>query len=231
MKLIRAILLVFIICPAYGFDLLIPKRLTSYKISDYVKLVTIPAFEEAGIKVNPVYLSEAEINGRIKQGNYDGLFGKIDDGGGISYSVQIPYPIVKKLETSSYSLKSAPKNKKIIKVGVIKGVLAHSKAVIMNRSLFSRIKYYKTYSEVIEALLKGEIDQFLMSQLEYIHEVAPKNKKLIKKSSKSLYSTAIFSYIHERHKEKLESINMAFKTKDEEGILNYPDFIKKYYQK
>ena len=231
MKSISILLLILFINPAFSFELLVPKRLGSYKISNYLKEVIIPAYQEVGIKVVPVFLRENEINQRIKKGNYDALYGKLDDGNGINYSLQIPLPIVDNLETYAYKLKTAPKNKKIIKVGAIKGVMAHSKAIITNRSLFSKVEYFKNYKEVIKALLAGEIDQLLMSQLEFEHEVSIKNRELIIRTSDSLYTTRIFSYLHQKHQDKLEALTLAYKKKNEIGILKYTDYIKKFHKK
>jgi hypothetical protein len=186
------------------------------------------AYQKVGIEATPEFITEEEINKRIKSNNFDAIVSKISDEKSIKNGVKIFPPLIKNYKVYRWTLKSSPPRGKRYSIGAIKGVLAHSKAIIKNRAKFTGVQYFKNYKSMVSAIENKKIDSILLSNLEYQNELNSELQKKFKKSQKELLSISLHHYVNEKHKAIIPKLESEFKRLEAKKELRFEDFEKTY---
>jgi polar amino acid transport system substrate-binding protein len=211
----------------FAFDVYAPKRIDNSKIRAYHQDVIIKSYNEIGIDAKMVYISENDINSRLKSGDFDAVANKISNENVIPNSIKVYPALISNYVVSRYKLKRNKTIKRKISVGVIKGVLAHTKAIIKNRARFEKVEYYDDYKALIYALYRGKIDSILMSEIIYNEQISKKIVNELEVVNKNLFSSSIFHYINKKHKKLLTKLSAVFKERKKDGTLQYKSYTEK----
>lgn len=203
------------------FEVLAPQRIQSKLVQSYIDNVILDIYKTIGINATVVYLPESKINERMRAGKFDALFSKIEDKENIPNSIQIKPALVDKYHVYAYTKKGAGPKINIQKMGAIKGVLAHSKAIIKNRARFKSIMYYTNFKKLQSALASGEVDAIMLSNLEFKNEITADFKSGLSKSRQKLVTLKINHYIHKKHNDIAPKLTAEFKKRDQKQELNF----------
>lgn len=223
MKLI--ILLCLFSSYSYAYDVLIPKRLDSKVVNQYFDTVLSKIYSNIDIDAKPVFITEEQINKRIKENNYDALFSKISDKNIIEHSITISPPLIEKYQVYRWKLKASKVVKKRFTVGAITGVIAHSKAIIKNRSMFSNVHYFSNYKDMIKAIYEQKIDLVLLSNEEYFNVFSQSLKSELEKLPGPLITIQLNHFINKKHKNIQKQLTKEFHKWDKLKKLSFDDFV------
>lgn len=217
---------------ALAFKIYAPVRIQSSLVQSYTKNVIVDAYNKIGIKNAVVYyVKEAEINYRLKSGDFDAVLNKVSQESSIPNSIKISPPLIKNYTVYRWYLKGTKPKMSNITVGIIKGVIAHTKGIIKKRAIFKKINHYNTFTELFNALKENKIDSILLSPLAINNEIASMIKNKLVKIPKKLISFDIHHYIHKKHKLIQNKLSNEFLLRDKKNELNYMDYAKTYKSK
>ena len=219
MKLIAFILLIPNII--FAFTIYAPERLENDKYKEHINSVLVKSYKQIGINSKLEFIKEIEINKKLKSGEFDAIASKISEESTIPNAIKISPPLISSYSINRYKLKAKALVKRSITVGAIKGVKAHTKAIIKNRIKFKEVKYFDSYQDIIEALINDRIDSVLLSTFEFNQYFRSKDLVV---AEQNLYQIDISHYINRKHikiKEKLEEKLIKLKKKNKLDYRNY----------
>lgn len=230
----KGFIVAFLLLPglSYGFKIYAPLRINSELVQAYNKEVILDIYKKIGIKkAEIVYIAEEEINAKLKSGDFDAVLSKISAENNIPNSIKIDPPIIKDYTVYRWKLKGSETKKTGIVVGSIRGVMANTKSIIKNRKIFKKIKYFKGYEALLNALKTNEVDSVLLSQLDIQNELSILLQDKIEKIPGALITYNINHYIHKNHALIQRKLHTEFKLRDQDGNLSFLDFSRKFKKK
>ena len=228
MKILSLLLVLPSLALANVFKIYAPARLNSSLVRAYNQEVILDIYKSLHIRAKIIYVTEEEINERLKSGDFDAVVSKIEDEKMIPNSIKISPPLIENFSVYRYKLKETKLKTSSIVAGTIKGVLSNSKGIIKNRSIFKKIKSYNTYTDLMTALEKDEVDSILLSPLVYKNELDKEKANKLEQIPEELAHFSIHHYINKNQTIIVNGLRNQFKKRYREKTLLFSDFAKKY---
>ena len=192
-------LFVFFSQNVIAFEILTQTRIHNKILDSYYQEIIAPMYQSIGVKPEFKYITEKEINEKIKTNDFDAIGNKISESGLISNALEIPYSLYNDYNVHLYQLMESEPKKIHIAVGLIAGNYAHQKTVISNKALFSKTKSFTNYDDLVAALTKNEISGILLTDLEFEFYLKKYNH-LLSPTHKNLKKFKISHFINIKHK-------------------------------
>lgn len=214
-----------------AFTIYAPERLSSDLVKAYNQNVILDIYTSIGINAQIIYIPEHKIQQRLKENRFDAVLAKMSDSSNVQNSIQINPPLLSNYKIYAWKRLGSKTIKKGIRIGAIKGVIAHTKTLIKNRSRYKTIKYYKDYGSLFSDLVKNKVDSIFLSDFEVLNELPFRFKKSIEKIPGALLKTNLNHYISIKHVKISEKLTKEFVKRNNQKRLNFTDFYRRFKQK
>lgn len=174
------------------------------------------------------WVSEEIINDSIKKGEFDAIGHKISDETFIDEGIKLSPPLLRNYSVNLYKKKGNPVEKQTnLSVAIIKGNLAHQKAILKGRSLYKKPTQVESYQQQIESLNSDKANLIMLTQLEYELHLSPIQAYQLELYKENVYQTDISHYIHKKHKMLANKVQAQLNLLASKEMLDYNQFIRK----